>query len=49
LASLEPRLLAAMHGSAYVGDGAAALRGAADVMERLLGTPSSDRTLNPSA
>lgn len=37
LAILEPRLLAAMHGSAYEGDGAAALRAAADVMERTLG------------
>jgi flavorubredoxin len=45
LASLGPRLLAAMHGSAYVGDGAAALRGAADVMEKLLGTASTDRAL----
>jgi hypothetical protein len=26
-----------MHGSTYVGDGAAALRGAGDVMERQLG------------
>jgi flavorubredoxin len=38
LAGLQPRLLAAMHGSAYEGDGAAALRGAADVMEAALGT-----------
>jgi flavorubredoxin len=37
LAALEPRLLAAMHGSAYTGDGRAALLAAADVMERLLG------------
>ena len=37
LARLEPRLLAAMHGSAYEGDGAAALRAAGDVMEQLLG------------
>jgi hypothetical protein len=41
LAHLEPRLLAAMHGSAYEGDGAAALRAAADTMERLLGTPAA--------
>ena len=40
LARLEPRLLAAMHGSAYEGDGAAALRGVGDVMERLLGSES---------
>jgi hypothetical protein len=37
LALLEPRLLAAMHGSAFQGDGASALRAAGDVMERLLG------------
>ena len=37
LATLEPKYLAAMHGSTYVGDGAAALRGAGDVMERQLG------------
>jgi flavorubredoxin len=37
LAQLEPRLLAAMHGSAFQGDGASALRAAGDVMERLLG------------
>jgi flavorubredoxin len=36
LAALEPRMLAAMHGSAFIGDGAAALRQAADVMERHL-------------
>jgi len=40
LAGLEPRLLAAMHGSAFEGDGAAALRAAADVMEELLGAPA---------
>ncbi|HZM93232.1 MAG TPA: MBL fold metallo-hydrolase [Vicinamibacterales bacterium] len=38
LAELEPRVLAAMHGSAYEGDGAAALRAAGDVMEQLLGS-----------
>ncbi len=43
LARLEPRLLAAMHGSAYAGDGAAALRAAGDVMETLLGTPGPGR------
>ena len=46
LAALEPRLIAAMHGSSFAGDGAAALRGAADVMyTRLGGTdtkPGSD-------
>jgi len=39
LAALEPRLLATMHGSSFAGDGAAALRGAADILERLLGAP----------
>ena len=37
LAQLQPRMLAAMHGSAFEGDGAAALRAAGDVMERHLG------------
>ena len=37
LARLQPRLLAAMHGSAFEGDGAAALRAAGDVMEHHLG------------
>jgi flavorubredoxin len=37
LAALRPRLLAAMHGSSFEGDGAAAIRATADVMERLLG------------
>jgi flavorubredoxin len=37
LARLQPRLLAVMHGSAFEGDGAAALRAAGDVMERHLG------------
>jgi flavorubredoxin len=37
LARLEPRLLAVMHGSAFEGDGAAALRAVGDVMEQLLG------------
>jgi len=39
LARLQPRMLAAMHGSAFEGDGAAALRAAGDVMERHLGVP----------
>jgi flavorubredoxin len=39
LAALKPRMLAAMHGSSFVGDGAAALRAAADVMEKHLGVP----------
>jgi flavorubredoxin len=38
LAALEPRLLAAMHGSSFSGDGGAALRAAGDVLERRLGT-----------
>lgn len=37
LAALEPRYLAAMHGSTFVGDGASALRAAGDVLERQLG------------
>lgn len=37
LARLEPRVLAAMHGSSFEGDGAAALHAAAGVMERRLG------------
>jgi hypothetical protein len=37
LAALRPRLIAAMHGSSFDGDGAAALLGAADVMHRHLG------------
>jgi len=37
LAVLHPRILAAMHGSSFIGDGAAALRSGADMMERLLG------------
>jgi flavorubredoxin len=42
LAELQPRVLAAMHGSAFVGDGAGALRGAADVLERRLGQAPVD-------
>ena len=38
LAALKPRLIAAMHGSSYVGDGTGALLGAADAMQRHLGT-----------
>jgi flavorubredoxin len=37
LARLEPKMLAAMHGSAFQGDCAAALRATGDVMEQLLG------------
>ena len=39
LAALEPQVLAAMHGSAFVGDGGQAFRAAADVLERVLGAP----------
>lgn len=39
LAALEPQVLAAMHGSTFVGDGGQQLRAAADVLERRLGTP----------
>jgi hypothetical protein len=42
LASLQPRVLAAMHGSTFVGDGAAALRSAAKMLERRLGAGSVD-------
>jgi hypothetical protein len=38
LADLKPRVLAAMHGSAFVGDGEAALRSAGAVLKRRLGT-----------
>jgi len=37
LAALKPRLLAAMHGSSFAGDGAAALREAGDMLEKRLG------------
>jgi flavorubredoxin len=37
LAALNPRLIAAMHGSSFEGDGASALRGAIDVMKKHLG------------
>jgi hypothetical protein len=43
LADLQPRVLAAMHGSTFVGDGGAALRSAADVLQRRLGaSPAVD-------
>ena len=42
LADLQPRVLAAMHGSTFVGDGAAALRSAADVLQRRLGAAPVD-------
>ncbi|MFO0631488.1 MAG: hypothetical protein U0168_01420 [Nannocystaceae bacterium] len=37
LGALEPRTLLPMHGSSFTGDGAAALRGAGEVLARLLG------------
>ena len=37
LAALKPRVIAAMHGSSFVGDGGAALLAAADVMQQHLG------------
>jgi flavorubredoxin len=37
LAALNPRLIAAMHGSSFEGDGASALLAAADVMQQHLG------------
>jgi flavorubredoxin len=40
LAALEPTVLAAMHGSAFVGNGGQAFRDAADVLERALGAPT---------
>ena len=42
LADLQPRVLAAMHGSTFFGDGAAALRSAADMLQRLLGAVQVD-------
>jgi flavorubredoxin len=45
LAALQPRILAAMHGSSFVGDAASALRNAGDMLERRLGAV----TLGPAA
>ena len=45
LAALQPRILAAMHGSSFVGDAASALRNAGDMLERRLGAV----TLGPVA
>jgi hypothetical protein len=42
LADLQPKVLAAMHGSTFVGDGAAALRSAADMLQRRLGAAPLD-------
>ena len=41
LAALEPRTLAAMHGSTFVGDGAAALRASGDVIREVMGAAES--------
>lgn len=42
LADLQPRILAAMHGSTFVGDGGAALRASADMLQRRLGAVPVD-------
>ena len=42
LAALKPRVLAAMHGSTFIGDAAAALRGAADMLQHRLGARPSE-------
>ena len=42
LAALEPRTLAAMHGSTFVGDGAAALRASGDVIREVMGHEGVD-------
>ena len=44
LAALQPKVLAAMHSSSFIGDGAAALRAGADVMERYMGAAKSTLT-----
>jgi hypothetical protein len=41
LAALKPRTLAAMHGSTFVGDGAAILLASADVLQSVSGTTAS--------
>jgi len=43
LAALKPQVLAAMHGSTFVGDGGQALRDAGVALERLLGAPLATR------
>jgi hypothetical protein len=45
LASLRPKVLAAMHGSSFIGDGAAALRAGADVMEHYMGAAKPTLTV----
>ena len=46
LAALKPRVLAAMHGSSFSGDGAAALRALGDHYDILLRTALADRKLS---
>jgi hypothetical protein len=41
LAALQPRTLAAMHGSTFVGDGAAILLASADVIQSVTGAAAS--------
>ena len=41
LASLQPRVLAAMHGSTFVGDGAAALAASGEVIRQVTGVPAA--------
>jgi hypothetical protein len=41
-ADLQPKILAAMHGSTFVGDGGSALRDAADMLQRRLGAAPVD-------
>jgi hypothetical protein len=41
LAALRPRMLAAMHGSTFVGDGAAALIASGDVIRQVSGVAAS--------
>jgi len=45
LAALQPKVLAAMHGSSFTGDCAAALRAGADVMERVAGAARPNLTV----
>ena len=40
LAALQPRMLAAMHGSTFVGDGAAALVASGEVIRQVTGAPA---------
>jgi len=49
LAALEPKVLAAMHGSTFVGDGRQALHVAADMLERRLGAPVAPAAIDTQA